>query len=72
MLYDRFVNSSGLFLVLRQETGSPFFVCSPPSSIPNQLNIVADSGHSDQQPSDDEIEVEEDGQDEGVPSFALH
>jgi hypothetical protein len=60
------VNSSGLFLVLRQETGSPFFVCSPPSSIPNQLNIVADSGHSDQQPSDDEIEVEEDGQDEVI------
>jgi hypothetical protein len=35
---------------------------------PDRLVSNADSGHSDQQPSFDSIEQEEDGQDEGVSS----
>jgi hypothetical protein len=34
--------------------------------------FYVDSGHSDQQPSFDDIEEEEDGQDEGMPSLVLH
>jgi hypothetical protein len=72
MLSDRFVNSSSLFLVPHQETSSRFFVRPPPSGIPNYLTSNADSGHSDQQPSDDDIEDEGGGQDEGIPTLELH
>jgi hypothetical protein len=51
MLYDRFVNSSGWFLVPQEETGSRFFVCSTPFCLPKlthyHLASNADSGHSD-------------------------
>jgi hypothetical protein len=75
MLYGRFVNSSGSFLVPHQETGSRFFVCSSPLCLPNQpLTYNADSGHSDLQPSRRfyDFEDEEDGQDEGMPSLVPH
>jgi hypothetical protein len=61
--------------VLLQETSSPSFVRS---FSPQHLNLThnrafnVDSGHSDQQPSFDDIEDEEDGQDEGMPSLIVH
>jgi hypothetical protein len=72
MLYDRFVNSNDLSLVPHQETSSRFFVCSSPLAYQiNSLSFdIADSGHSDQQPSSD-ID-EEDGKDEGLFSLVLH
>lgn len=75
MLYDRSVHSSSLFPVLLQETSSPSFVCSFPPwylKLIHNLALDVDSGHSDQQPSFDDIEEEEDGEDEGMPSFILH
>jgi hypothetical protein len=59
-----------------QGTSSRFFVC--PSVLfnwhSNQLTILVsdvDSGHSDQQPTNDGPEREEDGKDEGAPSSSL-
>ena len=75
MWYDRFVNSTGLFVVQHQKTGSRFFVCSfpfyDPESTHYHLTSNADSGHTDQQPSFDDFE-EEDCQDHGMLSLALH
>jgi hypothetical protein len=71
----RFVNSSSLFPVPHQATGSRFFVGSSPLWHPKSTHYLtsnSDSGHSDQQPSLDEIEDEEDGQDEGVPLLYFH
>ena len=72
--YDRFVNSSGLFLVPHQETGSRFFVCSSSfchlKSTHYHLTSNADSGHSDVQHSFDDFLNEEDDQD-GVPTLVL-
>src|SRR5713101_7006680 len=73
-MYDRSVNSSSSFPAQLQETISPSFVCSFfPWHIKLTHNLVfnVDSGHSDQQPSFDEIEEEEDGQDEGMLSLIL-
>jgi len=75
MLYDRSVNSSSSFPALLKVTSSPSFVCSfSPRHFKSTHNLVfnADSGHSDQQLSFDDIEEEEDGQDEGMPSLILH
>ncbi len=75
MLYDRSVNSSSSFPVLLQETSSPSFVRSfSPRHLKLFHNLVfnVDSGHSDQQLSLDDIEEEEDGQDEGMPSLIVH
>jgi hypothetical protein len=75
MLYDRSVNSSSLFPVLLQETSSPSFVCSFSPwhlKLTHNLAFNVDSGHSDQQLSFDDIEEEEDGQDEGMPSLVVH
>ena len=60
--------------MLLQETSSPSFVC--PFSLwhlisTHSLALDVDSGHSDQQPSFDDIEEEEDGQDEGMPYLIL-
>jgi len=41
-------------------------------NLTHNLAFDVDSGHSDQQPSFDDIEEEEDGQDEGMPSLMLH
>ena len=74
-MYDRSVNSSNSFLVLLQGTSSPSFVCSFSTwrlmSVHN-LAFNVDSGHSDQQLSFDDIEEEEDGMDEGMPSLIHH
>lgn len=68
MLYDRFVNSSGWFLVPHKETGSRFFVCSIPFCHPKlthfHLTSNADSGQSDLESSFED----EDGYDIGMPS----
>lgn len=60
--------------MLLQETSSPSFVSSfSPWHLESTHNLAlyVDSGHSDQQPSFDDIEEEEDGQDEGMPSLVL-
>jgi hypothetical protein len=69
------VNSSTLYPVLLQATSSPSFVGSFSSwhlKLTHDLAFNVDSGHSDQQLSFDDIEEEEDGQDEGMPSLILH
>ena len=76
MLYDRSVNSSGLFLVPHEETGSRFFVRSSlfchPKSTHYYLISNADTGRSDLQTSFDDVR-DEDGYDcKGMISLVLH
>jgi hypothetical protein len=75
MLYDSSVSSSSSFPVLLLETSLHSFVRSFSHwhfKLTHNLAFNVDSGHSDQQPLFDDIEEEEDGLDEGMPSLILH